>query len=77
MREIEAHGIILRLAQGKRNAPAIILAADENVVCFRWGGATDQAVDHMQISVSRSAAPIVEGLGTAYLGIDAGLLIRR
>jgi hypothetical protein len=34
MREIEADGIIHRLAKGKRNTAAVILAADENVICF-------------------------------------------
>lgn len=77
MRAIKTYGIILGLAKGKRNAPAIVVAVDENVICPRYGRAANQAVNQMKIWFARSAAPIVEGVGEVYLGIDARPLARR
>jgi hypothetical protein len=70
-RAIKTYGILFRLAKGKRNAPTIIVAADENVVCPRYGRAANQAINQMKVRLARSAAPIVEGVGEVYLGIDA------
>ena len=60
MRAIKTYGIILRLTKGKCNAPAIIVAADKNVICPRYGRAATQGVNQMKV---RLAAPIVEGTG--------------
>jgi hypothetical protein len=74
---IEVFGIIFRLTKEKRSAPTFIVAADENVICPRYGRASNQAVNQMKVWLTRSATPIVEGVGEVYLGIDACRLMRR
>src|SRR4029453_1513759 len=63
--EIERHRIVLGLAEGERNAGAVVIATDENVVGPRQGRASDQRINAVEITAAGGAAPIVEGLGAS------------
>src|SRR4026207_2167921 len=60
--EIERHRIVLGLAECERNAGAVLIATDENVVGPRQGGAADQRINAVEITAAGGAAPIMEGL---------------
>ena len=62
MGEIEGHRIVSGLTEGKRRARAVIIAADQDVICLRDRWAPDQGIDAVQIAPSRGPAPIVKGL---------------
>ena len=61
--EIEARRLVAGLPEGERGAGSVLVAANEDVVGSRQGRAADQAIDTVEIAPSRSATPIMEGLG--------------
>ena len=75
--EIEARRLVAGLPEGERGAGSVLVAANEDVVGSRQGRAADQAIDAVEIAPSRSAAPIMEGLGEIGFGANEGWFIRK
>src|SRR5262245_48897741 len=61
--EIEARRLVPGLAEGQCRPRSVLVAAHENVVGPGQGWAADQAIDAVEITPARGAAPIMEGLG--------------
>jgi hypothetical protein len=77
MSEIEARRLVAGLTEGQCGPGPVIVAANENVVGPGQSRAADKGIDAVEITPSRGAAPIVEGLREVRFGADEGWFVRK